>query len=88
MMDDNVIDQTEPGYIELARRLDGLADDLVCAEQGRKSREAWRCARLDNAQSGRIDECLNSSHDWRSRGIDHGGVLSDRRAERLGPSLR
>ena len=47
--------------------------------------ESTRATHLDNARSGQLDEALNSSHDWRSRGIDHGGVLSDRRAERLGP---
>jgi len=47
--------------------------------------ESTRATHLDNARRGQLDEALNSSHDWRSRGIDHGGVLSDRRAERLGP---
>jgi len=48
-------------------------------------RESTRATHLDNARSRQLDDALNSSHDWRSRGIDHGGVLSDRRAERLGP---
>jgi hypothetical protein len=47
--------------------------------------ESTRTTHLDNARSGQLDDAVNSSHDWRSRGIDHGGVLSDRRAERLGP---
>src|SRR5207247_26233 len=40
---------------------------------------------LDNPCSPRLNEPKNDrSHDWRSRGIDHGGVLSHQRAERLG----
>ena len=43
--------------------------------------------RLDNAREPQLNGTPKPvpSHDWRSRGIDHGGVLSDRRAERLGP---
>jgi hypothetical protein len=62
---------------------------VKCAKPANRDESGARLAPcLDNARSGRIDEGLNSSHDWRSRGIDHGGVLSDRRAERLGPGLR
>jgi len=65
-----------------------IVDGHTMASPGIARRKPTHAACLDNAQSGRVDEDLNSSHDWRSRGIDHGGVLSDRRAERLGPDLR
>ena len=42
---------------------------------------------LDNAGIRRFKRRRHRGfpHNWRSRGIDHGGVLSDQRAERLGP---